>query len=349
MRVKLDQSVKQASMFMAFFLLTAMAWTQKTITGTVTDAESGEPLIGANILVKGTSLGNVTDIDGTYSIQANTGDVLVFSYTGYENQEVTVGASNVIDVSLAVGKQLEEVVVIGYSSVKKSDLTGAVVPITEKDFNRGVITSPEELIQGRAAGVQITSASGEPGSGINIRIRGTSSVVNGNNPLFVVFFVPLSGDNTSASGRGIGTVAAKNPLNFLNPSDIVSIDILKDASATAIYGSRGANGVVIITTKSGQSGAGVLDYNVSFGLSTVAKRYDLLSPSEFIAAYSDFNGAAAAATLNGGAETDWQDELFRTAFTHNHNLSFGGGNDGGNYRFSLSYLNQEGVIQESGL
>ncbi|HPQ98437.1 MAG TPA: TonB-dependent receptor [Saprospiraceae bacterium] len=349
MRVKLDQSVKQASMFMAFFLLTAMAWTQKTITGTVTDAESGEPLIGANILVKGTSLGNVTDIDGTYSIQANTGDVLVFSYTGYENQEVTVGASNVIDVSLAVGKQLEEVVVIGYSSVKKSDLTGAVVPITEKDFNRGVITSPEELIQGRAAGVQITSASGEPGSGINIRIRGTSSVVNGNNPLFVVDGVPLSGDNTSASGRGIGTVAAKNPLNFLNPSDIVSIDILKDASATAIYGSRGANGVVIITTKSGQSGAGVLDYNVSFGLSTVAKRYDLLSPSEFIAAYSDFNGAAAAATLNGGAETDWQDELFRTAFTHNHNLSFGGGNDGGNYRFSLSYLNQEGVIQESGL
>ncbi|HPG05532.1 MAG TPA: TonB-dependent receptor plug domain-containing protein [Saprospiraceae bacterium] len=248
-----------------------------------------------------------------------------------------------------MGKQLEEVVVIGYSSVKKSDLTGAVVPITEKDFNRGVITSPEELIQGRAAGVQITSASGEPGSGINIRIRGTSSVVNGNNPLFVVDGVPLSGDNTSASGRGIGTVAAKNPLNFLNPSDIVSIDILKDASATAIYGSRGANGVVIITTKSGQSGAGVLDYNVSFGLSTVAKRYDLLSPSEFIAAYSDFNGAAAAATLNGGAETDWQDELFRTAFTHNHNLSFGGGNDGGNYRFSLSYLNQEGVIQESGL
>ena len=211
--------------------------------------------------------------------------------------------------------------------------------------------APEDVIRGRAAGWQITTASGEPGAGINIRIRGTSSVRGGNNPLFVVDGVPLSGDDTQAGGNnsGLGSSSPRNPLNFLNPNDIASIDVLKDASATAIYGSRGANGVVIITTKGGQQGSGKMGYDYSLGFSTISRRYDLLNREEFLDAYIDFNGAAAAATLDGGADTDWQDEVFRTAITHSHNLSYGAGNAQGNYRFSLSYQDQQGIFQESGL
>lgn len=324
----------------------------QTITGTVTDAESGEPLIGANILVKGTSSGTITDFDGKYSIEVPANATsLEISYTGYSSQTVEIAGRTQIDLSLSAGELLEEVVVVGYGSVKKSDLTGAVSSVTEKDFNTGVITSPEQLIQGRAAGVQITEASGEPGAGVSIRIRGTSSVRGGNNPLFVIDGVPLSGDGTTAGGSasGMGSTAARNPLNFLNPNDIASIDILKDASATAIYGSRGANGVVIITTKSGQAGKGVLDYAYSLGVANIAKKYDLLTADELLAAYADFNGQQAANDLDGGADTDWQDEVFRTALTQNHNLSFGGGNAQGNYRFSLSYFDQEGIVEESAL
>ncbi|GAB5551006.1 MAG: TonB-dependent receptor [Saprospiraceae bacterium] len=337
---------------LAAVLFCNFAIAQRTITGTVTDDETGEALIGANVLIAGTSSGTVTDLDGTYTIDVPDGATQIeFSYTGYTSKTLTLGAGNVLDVTLAAGETLDEVVVIGYGAVKKSDLTGAVTAVTEEDFNQGVISSPEQLIQGRAAGVQITETSGEPGAGINIRIRGTSSVRGGNNPLFVVDGVPLSGEETSAGGNtgGLGSSAARNPLNFLNPNDIASIDILKDASATAIYGSRGANGVVIITTKSGQNGKGVLDYSFSLGFSNITRKYDLLERDEYLAAYTDFNGAAAAATLDGGTNTDWQDEAFRTAVTQNHNLSFGAGNADGSYRFSVSYMDQEGIIEESGL
>ena len=318
----------------------------------MTDAETGEPLIGASILVVGTSTGTITDFDGKYSLDLPEGaTTLQFSYTGYGSQDIEIGSQTTVDIALSAGEVLDEVVVVGYGTVKKSDATGAVTSVTDKDFNKGVVTAPEELIQGRAAGVQVTTASGEPGAGINIRIRGTSSVRSGNNPLFVVDGVPLSGGNTSADGSnsGLGRSSARNPLNFINPADIASIDILKDASATAIYGSRGANGVVIITTKSGSKGKGVLDYSYSLGVSNISNKYDLLGRDEFLAAYAEFNGAAAAATLDGGADTDWQDEAFRTAMTHNHNLSFGGADDKGSYRFSLSYQDQEGIFEESAL
>lgn len=324
---------------------------QRTITGTVTDAETGEPLIGANILVVGTSSGTITDFDGAYSISVPEGsNNLEVSYTGYAAQTVAIGNQTTVDITLSAGEILDEIVVVGYGSVRKTDATGAVTSVTEKDFNQGVITSPEQLIQGRAAGVQITTSSGEPGAAANIRIRGTSSVRSGNNPLYVVDGVPLSGDASGAENNSaIGRSAARNPLNFINPNDIASIDILKDASATAIYGSRGANGVIIITTKSGQAGVGSLEYSYSLGTATVANRYDLLGRDDFLSAYADFNGQQAAQTLDQGADTDWQEEVFRTGLTHSHNLSYGGGNDKGNFRFSLAYFDQEGVVKESAL
>lgn len=344
--------IMRGSLFAMLVLFTGVLMAQTTVNGTITDAENGDPLIGASVLVTGTSTGTVTDFDGNFTINvpANA-ESLTISYTGYSTQVVELTGQTTVNIQLASGELLDEVVVVGYGSVKKKDITGAVVALTEDDFNAGVITSPEELIQGRAAGVQITQTSGEPGAGVNFRIRGTSSVRGNNNPLFVVDGVPLSGENTSADGNisGLGSTSARNPLNFLNPNDIASIDVLKDASATAIYGSRGANGVVIITTKSGAGERGALSYNFSVGFASISRRYDLLNASEFIDAYTEFNGAQAAAILNGGAETDWQDEIFRTGITTNHSLSFGGGNSDGNYRFSVSYMDQEGIVEDSGL
>ena len=351
MKLKIDYVSRWLFVILAVGLCN-FAIAQNSISGKITDAEDGEPLIGANILVAGTSTGTITDFDGNYTLNLPDGaTTLEISYTGYASQTVEINGRSVIDIQMSAGEVLEEVVVVGYGSVKKSDLTGAVTAVTEEDFNQGVISSPEQLIQGRAAGVQITQTNGEPGAGINIRIRGTSSVRGGNNPLFVVDGVPLSGDETSAGGSasGLGSSAARNPLNFLNPNDIASIDILKDASATAIYGSRGANGVVIITTKTGSGDKGMLDYTYSLGASAISNKYDLLGRDEFLAAYADFNGQQAATDLDGGADTDWQDEAFRTALTHNHNLSFGGGNNKGSYRFSFSYMDQEGIIEESAL
>ncbi|MEL6275999.1 MAG: SusC/RagA family TonB-linked outer membrane protein, partial [Bacteroidota bacterium] len=339
-------------LFAVLSLFAGAMMAQTAVSGTVTDNDNGDPLIGASVLISGTTTGTVTDFDGKFSLNVpDDAESIVISYTGYSSQTIPFTGQTTIDVALTSGELLDEVVVVGYGSVKKSDLTGAVTALSEKDFNAGVITSPEQLIQGRAAGVQITETSGEPGAGVNFRIRGTSSVRGNNNPLFVIDGVPLSGESTSAGGNlaGIGATSARNPLNFLNPNDIASIDVLKDASATAIYGSRGANGVVIITTKSGNSERGVLDYNFAVSAASISNEYDLLDRDAFLAAYTEFNGAQAAADLDGGANTDWQDELFRTGITQNHSLSFGGGNAAGSYRFSLSYMDQEGIVEESGL
>jgi iron complex outermembrane receptor protein len=310
-----------------------------------------------NVLVQGTSTGTVTDLDGNYRLNVPEGnEVLVFSSIGYVTQEININGRSTIDVELQADVQsLSEVVVIGYGTQEARDATGAVSSVKAEDFNTGVIASPEQLIQGKAAGVQITQASGEPGAGINIRIRGTSSVRSNNNPLFVVDGVPLAGDNVSGGGAdaGFGSSAARNPLNFLNPNDIASIDILKDASATAIYGARGANGVVLITTKSGKAGESTLNYSANVGISNITRKYDLLNAEEFVDAYADVNnlsaGDPALEGLDLGADTDWQDEIFRTAITQNHNISYGGGNENGQYRFSLGYTDQEGIVERSSL
>lgn len=351
--MKLSLNLLRGGLLVLFVSLTALVSAQSTVSGTITDADSGDPLIGASVLVTGTSTGTVTDFDGnfTLNVPANA-ESLTVSYTGYATQVLPLDGRTTFDVSLASGELLDEVVVVGYGSVKKDDLTGAVVALTEEDFNAGVITSPEELIQGRAPGVQITQTSGEPGAAVNFRIRGTSSVRANNNPLFVIDGVPLPSEDVTAQGAvgDLGTSAARNPLNFLNPADIAEINVLKDASATAIYGSRGANGVVIINTKKGSGAGGGLSYGTSVALSNISKRFDLLGRDEFLRAYQDINGFSSVPDgFDQGADTDWQDEIFRTALTHQHNLGFGGGDDQANYRFSVSYMDQEGIVEESGL
>lgn len=350
--MKFKVNVMKGLIMSAFmFLLCNYASAQRTISGTITDSKTGEALIGANVLAVGTESGTATEIDGTYSLQVPAGVTeLEITYTGYATQKVALGASNVVNITMTEGALIDEVVVVGYGTVKKSNTTGAVSTVTSKDFNGGVIASPEQLIQGRAAGVQITSASGEPGAGINIRIRGTSSVRNGNNPLFVVDGVPLGGGGSQGGDNaGIGSTTARNPLNFLNPNDIESITVLKDASETAIYGSRGANGVVIITTKKGKAGQSNLSYNASIGFGTIAKKYDLLNAEEFKSAWQTYNPGADVSSVDFGGDTDWQDVITQTGVSHDHNVTFGGGTEAGSYRFSLGYSDQQGIVKNSGL
>ena len=333
-----------------FVFGTSITYAQRTISGTITE-ETAQGLPGVSVVVKGTTTGTTTDIDGKYSLSVPDGVTLVFSYVGYISQEVVLGNQSTIDLQLQPDvSQLEELVVVGYGRLEERDITGSVASIISKDFNRGVISSPEELFQGRAPGVQVITSSGEPGAGIDIRIRGTSSVRSGNNPLFVIDGVPLGGGEVQGGGSGaaLGGSSARNPLSFLNPNDIERIDILKDASATAIYGSRGANGVVIVTTKKGK-GKGLLDYSYSVSIANISKKYDLLDANAYLDAWTSFNPGANRENQDFGANTDWQDEILRTAVTSNHNLSYGGGDEKTNYRFSISYQDQEGIIKNSGL
>lgn len=328
----------------------SLALAQTAISGTLTDGDNGEPLIGANVLVVGTDVGTATDFDGKYELSVPAGATQIrISYAGYSTQVVSVEAGrSTYDMTMSAGELLDEVVVIGYGSVRKEDLTGAIASVGERDFQAGVITSPEQLIQGRVAGVQITESSGEPGAGVNVRIRGTSSVRGGNNPLYVVDGVPLAGAETVRGGdAGVGNTSARNPLAFINPNDIESISVLKDASAAAIYGSRGANGVVIVKTKSGKGGASKVQFNTSVGISNPANKLDLLSGSDYVAAA--IAAGADPAEADRGADTDWQDEIFRTGVAQNYGLSFGGGEENSNYRFSASYLDQEGIVENSSL
>ncbi|MDZ7774096.1 MAG: TonB-dependent receptor plug domain-containing protein [Bacteroidales bacterium] len=217
------------------------AYAQQTITGTVTDAGDGNTLVGATVQIEGTTQGTITDVEGNYSLQANEGQTLVFSFVGYQKQKVELTGQTTVNVALQpTSESLEGVVVIGYGIQKKDDATGSVQAIDSKDFNKGAITSPQELLTGKVAGVQITSGGGAPGEGQTIRIRGGSSLSATNDPLIVVDGVPLAGGGTSGM---------RNPLNSINPNDIKTFTVLKDASATAIYGSRASNGVILITTK----------------------------------------------------------------------------------------------------
>ncbi len=326
------------------------AYAQIDVSGTVSDMSG--PVPGVNIIVKGTSNGAQSDFDGNYSLSDVPSDgTLVFSYLGYTTQEVAVGGQSTISVTLQEDiESLSEVVVIGYGTTTVKDATGSVTSVTAEEFNQGVITTPEQLIQGKSAGVQITQSTGEPGAGISIRIRGANSVRSNNNPLFVVDGVPLSGGATSASGQnvGFGTTGDKNPLSFLNPNDIESISILKDASATAIYGSRGANGVVIITTKSGRGNSGgVWDFSSSLSIAEAAETYDLLSASEYLAA-SEANGFNVA-ERDFKNSVDWQDFIFRTAASTNNNVAYSQSYASGNVRATFGYGKTFGVVENSSL
>lgn len=335
-----------------FLLITTNALSQaRTVTGKVTSGSDNTAIPGVNVVEKGTNNGTVTDVDGNYSINVGANATLVFTFVGFATQEVPVGGQTRIDATLVEDvTALSEVVVIGYGQIEAKDVTGTLVSLKAEDFNPGVVVSPEQLMQGRVAGVQITSNSGEPGAINTIRIRGTSSILGGNQPLYVVDGVPVTNDDIgNGSAGGAGATPARNPLNFLNPNDIASMDVLKDASATAIYGSRGANGVIIITTKKGRSGAPQVDFSYQLSFGKISKRYDLLGREEFLDAYDRYNGAGSAAAIDNGGNTDWQDAVTRVAISQQYGLSFGSGDKTGSYMFSAGYLDQEGIVKGSGL
>ncbi len=335
MKITLLRSLFMVGAFLCFGLTQA-----QEVTGTVSD--SNGPLPGASVVVKGTTTGTQTDFDGNYTINAESDATLVFSYVGFSTQEVAVNSQSTINVTLQEDAEaLEEVIVIGYGSTTVKDATGSVTSVTSDDFNGGVISSPEQLIQGKSAGVNIQQTSGEPGAGININIRGANSVRANNNPLFVVDGVALFGESTDAQGDA-GS-AQGNPLSFLNPNDIESMSILKDASATAIYGSRGANGVVIITTKSGKAASGgKWEWSTNVTYSKPVRKFDLLTRDEYLAALPDFGGDPAA--NNFGANTDWQDIVTRDTGSLNQNLAYSHNYGSGNVRATFGYQKQLGIL-----
>lgn len=309
---------------------------QKTITGTVTD-DNGRPLPGATVKIKGTNNGVLTNLDGEFSIEARQGDILQISYLGFQTYEVSVSSESDISIQLQTNtSELNEIVVIGYGTQKKSDLTGAVSSVSSEELNKGLVNSPGQLLQGKVAGVNVTSASGEPGSGQNITIRGVGSLRSGSSPLYVVDGFALDNSNS-----GVPT----SPLNFINPQDIQSIDVLKDASATAIYGARAANGVIVITTKKGKEGRTKIRFNSSLAISNLANEIDVFSADEFRSQVNAIGG-----TLDdGGANTNWQEELSRTGISHKIGLSLSGGNQNTTY-FASAYVNdQEGILNNSNL
>ena len=329
------------SLFLCFFtlMLPLTLFGQRTLSGTVTDSQTGEALIGANILIVGTSEGTVTDLDGKYTLEVPPDATqLQFSYTGYHTLVVDIGASNVLDIQLRSGEVLEEIVVIGYGKVKKEDATGSVQAVGTKDFNRGAITGAQELLAGKIAGVQITP-SASPGGGAAIRIRGGSSLSASNDPLIVVDGIPL--DNGSISG-------SRNILNVINPNDIESMTVLKDASATAIYGSRASNGVIMITTKKGRVGRPFrVDYSGNFSVANTTRTVDVLDADEFRDLINQrFSDGHPARALLSDANTDWQDEIYQTAIGTDHNLSLSGVQaEVLPYRLSLGFTRKNGVLK----
>ena len=358
--MKLTCKVATLVLFFLAFLQPGFAQ-QKTVTGRVTDAQ-GNGLAGVSVVAKGSRSGTQTSSDGSYSLSVgNNVNTLVFSSVGFGSQEVSISGKSSVDVAMEAATQdLNTVVVIGYGTTRKKDATGSVASLSTKDFNKGVISTPEQLIQGRTPGVTVSPSSGEPGAASTINIRGTSSIRGNNDPLYVVDGVPLDGGGTSGNGGyGVeGSSTPKNPLMFLNPNDIESISILKDASSAAIYGSRGANGVVIITTKNGRSPRGAFTFSATASMSKTANRYDLLTAPDFLKAVEAANIAAgtspadaaiAVQLINKGANTDWQDEIFRTGFSQNYNLGWGFSKNATMLRLSGSYDDQQGIVKNSGL
>jgi TonB-dependent starch-binding outer membrane protein SusC len=333
--------------FMLFLAGVVHAQT-KPLTGKVTD-EGGTPVPGATIQVKGTSTGTATGADGTFKLNVpTTATTIIVSYVGYNQQEVNISGKSEVSISLQpTSTTLTDVVVVGYGTTRKKDLTGSVVSIKSADFNKGIVTAPDQLIQGKVAGLMVIANSGAPGGATTVRIRGNSSVRTGNQPLYVVDGTPLDGRTAkpSINANGLGQTPDANPLNFINSFDIQSMDVLKDASATAIYGARGANGVVIITTKKGKEGPPALDVNYSAGMSNILKKLDVLDASGYRAALKQYN-------LNSGDEggsSNAMDGILRTGVTHNVNAGLSGGSEYGSYRASFGMLDQQGIVKKTGL
>jgi len=343
---------KKYVLLCAFIFMSVMAFAQTGgIKGKVVD-ESNQPMPGVAVSIDGTTIGSTTDVSGNYTItHVNAGKYTVSAkFIGYatSKQQITVGSS-VIDLNFDLKPEntaLNEVVVIGYGTQKSKDVTGSIATVTAKDFNTGTVTSPEQLIQGKVAGVSIISNSGAPGAGSTIRIRGGASVNGSNDPLIVIDGVPLS--NTGIAG-------AANPLDLINPNDIASFSILKDASAAAIYGNRASNGVILITTKKGQTGKPQINFTTQFSVGTLPKEAPVLSPAQF-RAYVIANDTTAGSAGNftkllGSASTDWQKQIYQTSYSTDNNLSLSGAtaNNKLPYRVSVGYTDQNGILKTTSL
>ncbi len=335
--------IARPSLLLLLVLIGSVTYGQsKTVRGKVTDATDGSELPGVTIQIKGTISGTNTDLSGNYELTVGEDDILVFSYTGYVSVEQAVNARTVIDVGLQIDiEELSEVVVIGYGQVEAKDVTGVVSKVDEKTFNKGMLTTPDQLLAGKVAGVNIVSNDGTPGGQSSIRIRGGTSLTASNEPLYVIDGIPI--DNTAHNPGGFNS--GRNPLNFINPTDIADITVLKDASAAAIYGSRGANGVIIITTKQGKSGKLEMTYDGSIGFSIYDNPIRMLTTEEYrfiVGQQSPRN-----ARVLGEADTDWVSEILQTPVNQNHNISISGGGKTNNFRASINYQDINGVIKTS--
>ena len=373
-------------LFSLLFVVVHFGYAQSTITGTVTDATNGDPLAGTTVQVKGTNVGATSDAQGKYQLNLPSGTkTLVFSFIGYQSTEVAVGNRSVVDARLtATDNALSEVVVVGYGVQNRRDITTAIGSVKARDLANQPVTSFDQALAAKIAGVQVSQTSGAPGAALSIRVRGTGSISAGNDPLYVIDGIPLSRDTKFATGS-TNTTFPDNPINVLstiNTDDIESIEVLKDASAAAIYGSRGSNGVVLLTTKRGKEGKTVINYDAYVGMQQVSKKIDLLNAYEYAQlsyeaknnAYLDRNptgkptdsndirnkGVGAPSTLiqpeivpylsgqPGLTNTDWQDAIFQSAPIQNHTLSISGGKDNVKFYVSGNYMNQRGVVINSG-
>jgi len=329
------------------FIATGVLAQTKALSGNIRDAQ-GAAIPGANIQIKGTSSGTVTDANGAFKLSAPaSATTLIVSFIGYLKQEVPIGTKTDFDITLQLDNTtLADVVVVGYGIARKKDLTGAVASLKAKDFNRGITNAPDQLIQGKVAGLMVVNNSGAPGAATTVRIRGVSSVRSGNQPLYVIDGVPLDGRIARPGiNTTLGTSPDANPLNFVNAFDIAGMEVLKDASATAIYGSRGSNGVIMITTKKGQPGPAKLDFGYSVGVSSIMKKLKVLDAGQYKSALQQYG-------LTGGDEggsADAMDAILRKGITQNFNVGVSGGNETGKYRASFGLMNQEGIIRKTGM
>ena len=312
-----------------------------TVKGVVKDA-TGESVIGASVVQKGTSNGIITDIDGNFTLNVPSNSTIVISFVGYKTQEIPVAGKTQINVTMKEDTEmLDEVVVVGYGQMKRSDLTGSVVSVNDQAIKKSVPTSIDQVLQGRAAGVQIQANSGTPGASTSIRIRGINSLNATNQPIFVIDGVVVDSATDDENS---------NPLSSINPSDIVSMDVLKDASATAIYGSRASNGVIMITTKRGQAGEATVTYDGYAGWQEMPKQLDMLNLRQYAQHHNDRSALGLVEQSSSfvrpdllGEGTNWQDELFSKAFMTSHNISVSGGNNKTTYAFSGGFLDQDGI------
>ena len=339
--------MRQFLLLVTGLLLSIGAYTQTgnniLVKGVVKD-DFGETVIGASVVIKGTTTGTVTDVDGRFELNAPSNGILTIAFIGFNPMEIPINGQTSLNIKLSENQEmLQEVVVIGYGSVKKDDLTGSVTAIKIDEMNKGLSTSPQDLLGGKIAGVTVVSGGGQPGASSTIRIRGGSSLSAKNDPLIVIDGVIMSNETVGGLTNGLSTI---------NPADIESFTVLKDASATAIYGSRASNGVVIITTKKGKAGKVKVSYNGNMSLSTPRNKFDVLSGNE----YRDLiNSTAGATTAMKDAldqypdtSTDWQDEIYRTSFSTDHNISaLGSFKDFLPYRVSFGYTNESGILKTS--